>query len=263
MKTKDLLLIGMIAGTFSACSNQPVEPSSDVASPGAGMVIVKFSNSQQLKNVIASHRIVNYDGTDGYFVYDTTGGVGLNIAKDADSQFTFTAGEHDAFFDSTMNLPGTSPYIPLAKDYYLVDWKWQMLLPISATCNAPQPDGNDLRDMADNHCFLTDMPWEDLQTVCQRWDNPLDLSRVQIDEIRRVGFVSIDKYSGKAIGDQALYNDGITPVAVMICINNPDLFPDANYVSLIAQYDSIQNLYREELIRIINNNKLDQICVKK
>ena len=278
MKTKIAYLICMVVGIFSSCQNQPetpteqnqpgvptdeYQPGTGVVSPGANVAIVKFSNPQQLNNVIVSHRLIDYYGIDGYFVYDTTGSVGLNIAENIDTQYTFTTGEHDVYLEDFLSLPGTSPYIPLADDYYLIDWKWQQLLPISATCNAPQPDGNDMREMADNHCFLTELPWSELETINQRWENPEELQPVQVAEIARVGYQSIDAYSERTLGNQELYNHGLSVVAVMTCIKYPEFYPQDDYVSLIAKYDSIQNLYKDELIHIINKNKLDQICVRK
>ena len=122
MKTKTTLAIGAIACVLCACGNKPNNNESSIL-PRASMCVVKFSDPQQALNVIASHEIIDYDGMNGCYIYDTTDSIGLNIIENRESMYSFTKGIHDECLEETMNILGTSPYIPLANGYFLIDWK--------------------------------------------------------------------------------------------------------------------------------------------
>ena len=263
MKTKAILALGAIVCILCACNNKPNNKETSIL-PGACMCVVKFPNSEQMLNVIASHEIIDYDGINGHYVYDTVDSVGLNIIAGRESQYSFTQGLHDGCLENEMTLPGSSPYIPLVNGYYLIDWKWQILLPLSATCDYPEAGGNDMREMADNHCFLTDKSWDDLTSVNQRWENSQELQPVHVDQIMRIGYASLDSYSGKELGLEEFYNTGLSAVAVLTYLQHPEFFPqDSDCQALIARYNNIQNICKDKLIQIIRANQLDRICVIK
>lgn len=281
MKTKLLLPICLSLVLFCACDNQPQDqPSTEIrtgdaaATPGAGMVIVKFANSKQLEYVVASNTIKKYDGPTGRYVYDENGSLGLNIADGTDTYLTFNSAEHSPFFENELQLLGTSPYIHLGMDYYLVDWKWQQLLPISATCNYPQPDRGDILDAIQNHCYLTNTKWKDLSAVSTRWAQSNNFPAILVREVYRLNIKAFEKYLGADTSGRpeflcynfSLYGDGLSVSNVMAYwFNryNSGCHPQNAYLDCIAYYDSLQNVYVNALTKIITQEKLDQIPLSR
>lgn len=278
MKTTHFSMLVATIMLMACSSNQQpsltIRTGEAISSPGAGMVIVKFADSKQSNYVIASHPIKKYDGIAGCYVYDEEGPLGLNIAYNSDSYLTFNTAEHAPFFENRLQLLGSSPYISLGKDYYLIDWKWQQLLPISATCNYPQPDRGDLLDMAQNHCYLTNVRWKNLKSLSTQWSQSDNLPAVRIQEIYRLNIRDLEKYLSNTPIDHrdflcynnSLYSDGLSVINVMsywMNRNNSSCHSQDAYLDCIDYYDYLQNIYVQELKQIISQGKLDQIPLSR
>lgn len=278
MKTKlQMLLLAAVSVMIIACSPKE-QPSSEiltgVSTPGAGLVIIKFADSGQLDYVIASHQLREYNGLIGSFVYDESGSMGLNISDSIDSNYTLNAWVAP-FLESELHMSGASPYVRLQDDYYLVDWKWQPLLPISATCNYPQPDGNDILDAVKNHSFLTNVKWKNLNSLTTRWDQPNNFTPIQVKEIYRLNIKALEQFIGTHNdGDptaflcynKGLYSDGLSVSNVITYWNNRShsgCHAENAYLDCIAHYDSLQNVYAERLRQIIKEGALQELFGEK
>lgn len=243
-------------------------------SPGAGMVIIKFANPQQLNYVVASHALERYDGFSGCYLYDESGSLGLNIVDGRDDFLTFNPTEHTPFFENVLKLLGTSPYISLGNDYYLIDWKWQQLLPISATCNYPQPDRGDIMDAILNHCFLTSTKWKDLKSVSTRFPQSNSYSPILVSEVYRLNIKAFEKHLGVDTSNRSdflcynysLYSEGLSVVNVMsywVNGSSSDCHSQDAYKDCIEYYDRLQNMYVKELTQIIAQGKLNKIPLSR
>lgn len=264
---KNSLFFAMSIVVFlcSSCKkNEPIQPS-----PGARMVIIKFNHPEQLNKVIVQHPIKKINGTNGYFEYDEKIGLSLNVLAEP------YVGKHNyslkpsvvRWMEEEMLLTGSSPYIPLTDDYYMVDWKWHDLLPVSAFGDVlASAYSNPFEDHLIRHCFLTDINWADLKDLNATYDNSAQsLEKV---ETKRILFRAIDqlysdikKVDPYVCWNMSLYYNGLNVKnAYMYYLYGAcDADSGKNYRTYINYCDSLQGVYQKRLIEIINKRQLNKV----
>lgn len=242
--------------------NDPSSTNGDM--PSARMMIVKFSNPEQKDKVLAGHPIIEYDGNDGQYLYAEDSVLTLCV-----NNVTFRMTEDmAAFIEEYLPILGSSPYIYLADDYFLVDWKWQDILPLSALTNYANVNAH--HDQMDEHIkyhiFTTDTKWTELSDFSQTWDNAQYKTIAQVDEVQCIAFEKVDKlYDDVKEGDpyvcynMSLYNSGLSLInAWRYYSGSGTVFcnPEGRYLEYLSYCDSMQNVYRARLIHMIENNQL-------
>ena len=260
--------LAILCVAFSSCTQHNNEiidveyPDGDM--PLAMMMVVRFSNPDQKDNVIAGHPIKKYDGNDGQYIYqeDTVLTLCVNNMK-----FVMTE-EMATFIEDNMPILGLSPYLYLTDDYYLVDWKWQDILPLSALTNYANVNAH--HDQMDEHIkyhiFTTDTKWTELTDFSQTWDNSLYTTIAQVEEVQRIAFEKIDQlYDDVKKEDQyvcynmSLYNSGLSLINAWTYYKNEGVRscnPEGRYLEYLSYCDSMQNVYRARLTEMINKGQI-------
>lgn len=238
--------------------------------PTSKMMIVKFANSTQKDKVILGHPIKRYNGMEGKFEYIENGGLMLNCQPSLEVVGFYALSFDMVHFEELeMDIQGTSPYIALTQDYYLVDWQWQQLLPLSALTNyaAEIGDYHHLYDhIMEHHLFTTYMDWSELSDLTKRWDNSLFIQPVQVAEIWCIRFQDIDRlYNDVKESDpyvcynKTLYNEGLSVVNAYQYYLYGSCVPSRTYRTYIDYCNRLQDVYKERLIEIIENGQLETI----
>lgn len=223
---------------------------------GEVMVLAKFYNPGQEKKVIVQHPIKEYDGGEGCYIYYENSGLRLNNSP------------VPSWVDTTLRILGTTPYIPLADGFYLIDWKWQQYMPLWACSDSYKngyhdPYSEHIRD----HVFMTDINWTDLNALSIQLDNSKYSQHVKGIELVRVYYYTIDQLYDDFHWNfpiscwEDLYCGGLSSIAVEMYIHGAcNSLEGHTYQKYIHDSDSLQNIYRQRLIEIINNGQLQEIA---
>lgn len=224
--------------------------------PGEVMVLVKFYNPRQEEKVIVQHPIKEYDGGEGCYIYYENSGLRLNNSP------------VPSWVDTTLYILGTSPYIPLTDGYYLIDWKWQEYMPLWACSDSYKngyhdPYSEHIRD----HIFMTDINWTDLNNLSIKLDNSKYTQRVKGVEVIRVDYYTFDQLYNDIHWDfpvscwMSIYCGGLSSKAISMYIHGAcDFLEGHTYQEYIHDCDSLQDVYRQRLIEVINNGQLQEIA---
>lgn len=235
---------------------------------GAYMMIVKFADKGQVQNVIVGHPIKGYNGIWGYFEYIEDNGLSLNWSDNEISNDVLSREIVD-FLTKETSIIGSSPYIPLYDDYYLIDWKWWQILPLSALTNVS--DNEQQAEHIKKHIFMTDIKWSDLTDLTQKWENSQFVRNVNIAEIYRVGFESLDRIYNRIQNQErdpylcynmSLYYYGLNIENAYLYYTYRETSKCHNenvYSGYIAYCDSVQDVYKQYLIDVIRKNQLQKI----
>lgn len=267
----EFVLLGIFM--ISCSTNTPVEkpdiPSivNGKVTPGAYMLIIKFEYSEQKNKVIVGHPIADYDDLDGQFMYIEDGGLILNVQEEPESFYSVPS-EMAQFLEEQTHLIGTSPYINLTDGYYLVDWKWQDIMPLSALTNYAFTNAhhNTLEEHIRDHIFLTDLDWSELTDLNQKWDNEQYTDPVSVEEVYRISFERVDclfdelkEDNPYACYSMTLYNHGLSARNAWVYYVNDgasECNPKGRYLTYLTYCDSLQEVYKKHLIEMIHNGQL-------
>ena len=223
-KFKRLWILPFFAFVLSACEHN-IPGTGDVFSvdPLLYLEIVKFSSPEYLNYVVAEK---DYSGDEEHLC--TIRGAGGSC--------------QELFL-------GSSPYIALPNDYYVVNWKWGSFL--------YQPTN-----------FLINVKWSDVKNRHQRWDYPsIVLTSHFIKEWGGPTYQEIDKYLNIA---PPAYIDSTRNARIPVDYIRPDWVygydsitevPDSllhEYMAGVKQLDSLQNVYIERISKIIEEGALDK-----
>ena len=266
-------LVALIGAFVIGCSNTaPVDNqeapdvNSEPSSLGC-MMIVKFSKPEQKSKVIVGHPIEGYDSMGGRFVYNEDGRLTFNIQEHPESNYSIPS-EVANFLEEQKHLTGTSPYIDLTDGYYLVDWKWQDIMPLSALtiyafANAYH---STLEEHIRDHIFSTDLDWTELTDLNQKWDNAQYTDPVSVEEVYRVTFEQVDRlYNELKESDpyvcynHSLYYGGLSIRNAWMYYyydGSSECNPQGRYLNYFSYCDSLQEVYKEHLIEMIHNGQL-------
>lgn len=264
---KNYLIVSIIVAGAILCTSCKKEDDPLVPTGWANMVLVKFNNPEQMSKLIVQHpfnRIVTTE--DGYtrMEYDENTGLYLNVAQEPAKLWA----------DKEMHIAGTSPYIPLTDGYYMVDWKWHKLHPLCTfSLSFESAYINPFEEHILHHCFITDIDWKDVHDVTEGYDNSRYAQHVSELETVRVTYRAIDQlYNDLKKGDpyvcynRSLYSDGLDIVnAYAYYVNgNCSCDPDSTktYSTYIAYCDSLQAVYQQRLIKIIEKRQLNKVELK-
>lgn len=290
MKKYNLLGIIIFGLLFSACDqpNVPIDDNSSVdttttilsadtiiigtgnedprgictSGPGKVMVLVKFYNQGQENKVIVQHPIKEWDGIEGKYVYCENSGLYFN---------NITDGLHltdISYVDSVLHLAGTSPYIPLTNGYFLIDWKWQQFMPLWACSDSwENAYHNPYAEHICNHIFMTDVHWTDLTDITTKYETSKYTQHIKGIELVRVDYYTLDAiYNDVKENDPyvcynySLYCDGLSILNMGMYLKYGDCASiGRTYLTYIAYCDSLQDVYQQRLIEIINNGKLKEV----
>ena len=241
------------------------ESGAEAPGPYAYLTIVKFYNEGQEKKVIVQHPIKKYNGIDGKYEYYENTDLYLNILP---KQYTWENGcgldpTLVNWADEEMGIAGTSPYISLTDGYYLIDWKWHQLFPVSALTD----DNRQLSEHIRNHVFMTDMDWNNLNTLTDRFDASRYTQHLKGIEIIRVWAKELTCLFNDTKNDPYVcwnmsiyYNNGM-------CYENAHMYyqygdcaqSGKTHQTYVAFCDSLQSVYKNYLIELINNGQLKTI----
>ena len=241
---------------------------SGVAAPGpdAALTIVKFYNPGMTEKVIVQHPIKRYDGINGQFDYDENIGLFLNVLPEGYTSNNNSSLSRDLvkWADSQMDIAGTSPYVPLADDYYLIDWKWHQLMPLSAIAEDSEKN---YAEHIHNHVFISDTEWKSLKDLTSGFEGSYNIQPIKGIEIIRVCpkelacyFHDVDRDPYVCWNMSIYFYDGM-------CLDNAymyylygDCSPyERSYLTYISYCDSLQSVYQQHLTELINNGQIKQL----
>ena len=269
-KTFYLVIAFVCCSFFTICCEREQsnsEPAGEAnppseANPPAVFVIVKFDNPEQVKNIIVQHPIKGFNSAGyGCYEYDENMGLYLNILKyPYHHNYSMDSLVLD-WLEKEMHIAETSPYIPLSKGYYMIDWKWQQLLPVSASPMSLfygiYPDFYAIH--IQNHVFIIDKNWDECRDLATNFDSinaehlkDVDITRVFFDKIDTTGelnpYTHFYRYQ---------YQDNVM-FAYLLC-RDRDKYGADTYIKYIHYYDSLQAVYQQRLIEIIAKDQLKEI----
>ena len=233
--------------------------------PAKHMIIVKFYNLRQENKVIVQHPFKRQN----YEYYEDIG-LFLNISPKQDDNNGGLDMELVYWIEQKMHLTGTSPYIPLTNGYYLIDWKWYQLMPFCAIeATLPGAAYDYYANHILNHCFMTDINWCDLKDLAAGYPNSLYTQPVRGIEIVRADYITIDQLYNDLKKEENdpylcynkyLYCDGLSVVNAAMYYKYGDCSNRGKtYLTYISYCDSLQSVYQQRLIDIINNGQLKEI----
>ncbi len=274
MKTKSLLWIIAMCMVFIGCErkNQPEEnhkekDTTDTSvvpepcGPYALMTIVKFDDPELLNKIIAQHQIVGWDDVLEIPKYDEE--------KDLSLNFYEIWPDVVPFVEEKMSVSGISPYIPLTDGYYMIDWKWHQFMPLSALC---LQNTDAYLEHLNEHIFLTDIDWKDMVSMTAEYDRSKYTQHIEGMEIKRIVYMYLDMLyddikpaSGgpyySCYGDGIYYYNGMCAnTAYEFSLYGPCSYhPDETYQGYISYCDSLQNIYQQRMIKIIETGQLSKV----
>lgn len=260
----DTIIIGTdnAPGEFSCDGN---EIGNEASGSHAYLTIVKFYNPGQEKKIIVQHPIKKYNGLDGEFEYYENTDLYLNILP---RQYSWDNGcgldpALANWADEEMHIAGTTPYISLTDGYYLIDWKWHQLFPVSALTD----DNRQLSKHIRNHVFMTDIDWHNLTILTEGFDashytqhlKGIEIIRVWSQELACL-FNDTHKDPYVCWNMSIYYENGM-------CFENAYMYyqygdcaqSGKTHRTYMAFCDSLQSVYRNYLIELINNGQLKTI----
>lgn len=274
---KKLFLLIITVFVLSSCQRTISDPTHEnndepdaALYDGKMMMVVKFGDSEQVNNVILGHQIIGYFYGDSALAYIEDSGLSLNIQRPSsnpmDNLNSCSIGFVN-FLDTLLHIRNHSPFIPLANDYYLVEWRWTELLPLSVRLDYLTKE--DVNDRISNHLFITDIPWSELDNLTQIWDNAQYTDHVDITEVWLVKYKAIDVYFKEIkttypflFFNWTLYSGGLSASAIFqyyVYRDNPGLYSPDAYMDFIAYCDNLQNAYKLHLIDLIQSGKLNNV----
>ena len=236
--------------------------------PFANIVLLHFENSSQLNNVIVQHPIKEYDGINGCCVYDTTSGLFLNVLQAPYEHDLSLTPDVTSWLDQKMHIVGKSPYIHLYGDYYMIDWKWQQLMPLSALSKAWKNALHDpFSEHISEHVFMTDISWNDMNDLMAGYETSEFTKHLKDIEIVRVDYFKLDQlyndvkeYDPYVCYNLSLYHDGLSIVNAYMYYTYGDCSPARRtYLTYMDYCDSLQSVYQGRLVELIRNGKLKEI----
>ena len=260
----DSIIIGTdnIPGEFICEGNENGE---EAPGPNAYLTIVKFFNPEQEKKVIVQHPVKKYNGLDGEFEYYENTDLYFNVLP---KQYTWDNGcgldpTLVNWADEEMHISGTSPYIPLSKGYYLIDWKWHQLFPVSALAD----DKRQLSEHIRNHVFMTDIDWNNLAVLTEGFDASRYTQHLKGIEIIHVWPQELECFFNDTHKDPYVCWNMSIYYSEGMCLNNAymyyrygDCSPyGRTYHDVIHFCDSLQSVYQNHLIELINNGQFKTI----
>lgn len=268
-----VLMSAVIAGCDNITINRPIieEPtledldfsSCDHGGSGCPMGVplhvLKFENPEDAQKVLVGY---NTSGRTGVFPPHYTynqHALGLYLPaydKENNKFFRQEKSPYSDYLEDVLQICGTSPFIALTNDYYLVDWRWLDILPC---CN--------IYDFmfCNDFCFVAEEQWTELTTLLNTW-RPSQVSDVHITEMYRVPFHFIDLYRvGRDMeiyfgNYNSLYNKGLCSLVTWQEYFTPDEGCPWNHEDLVNMMDSLTNVYREVLVQAIEHNDLNKIA---
>ena len=268
MKKSYYLLVALLCCSFFTIScereqpqSEPTKPTGE-ANPSAVFVVVNFANPEQANKIIVQHPIKGfYSSGYGCYEYDENMGLYLNMLK-----YPY---RHNYSMDSLVldwlenetHLAGTSPYIPLSKGYYMIDWKWQQLLPIAAGSislyNGSYPDFYSIH--IQEHVFVTDKNWDECHDLKTKFESinaehlkDVDITRVLYDKVDTTGEVNPYTHFYRY-----QYQDHV--MFAYSLFRDRDMYGVDEYKNYINHCDSLHAIYHDILIELINNAILKEI----
>lgn len=131
---------------------------------------------------------------------------------------------------------GHSPYIPLPNEYYLVDWKWGDFFYMN---------------------FIINVNWLDVTDTQQKWVYPTGkINRNFYKELKKINRKIIDEYFGESYGDRNYFIPGLSWYHSLSDVPSEKL---DNFLKLVAVQDSLQEVYKERISKIIEEGALDDL----
>ena len=283
MKYRWLIWV-LLLGFLVSCSREmPIEESlSFRADTIARLMIVKFENANQLNYVIVQHPIKGFDtrfentAKTPWLYYesaDLTLNWNLPLLYSLRPMYSYED-NFMRYITNEIDLIKIPPYIPLIDNYYLINWKWWQIHPLSALTNSAS--GLELFQHINEHCFATDVQWTNLTDIAFQYDNDGMKNPVEINEIYRISYQNIDRWDNnynpqmdykKGVSLSEAYNiyDKFSRGALYVedgtSIDEYSQKAWADYIKYMKYGDSIQNCYQQRLIQIINDNMLDKLSV--
>lgn len=140
---------------------------------------------------------------------------------------------------------GSSPYIALSNDYYIIDWKWGDFI---------YPSTN----------FLINIKWPEVEARQQIWEYPsIYLTSHFVKEWAYVYYKSIDTYLNILSARNSDYImpewtvDGFGPKTLKGMTESEI----AEYMPKVSYQDSLQEVYAKRLSQIIQDGALNKVCM--
>jgi len=152
----------------------------------------------------------------------------------------------------------------LTDDYYLIDWRWMELMPLSGTTNIT-PHTADYYAHIRKHLFITETKWSALDDLFKEWDKDQVSPSINLSEIHHVSYESIDyNYLGCYDKDKwypypsVYYGGTYIPYAYLYYQQDKgsEKWRVGTFEGYCAFLDSVQNSYVQTLIEIIQNKQL-------
>ena len=264
-KTLLFSLISFACLLCISCKKNNLRPGDGI--PVARILMVKFQNPGQLDKVIVQHPFKGYNGTEGYYEYDENTGLYLNVIPERytnEHEYGLEQSITD-WIEQEMHLAGTTPYIPLSDGYYMIDWKWNQIMPLSALSSTlDNAYHNPFEEHIQKHCFLTDINWTDLKDLSAGYDITKYTQHANNIETIRVRFRAIDQlYNDVKQGDpyvcwnMSLYSEGLSVKNAYMYYKYGDCDSTSGktYRTYIDYCDSLQAVYQQRLIELINKGQ--------
>ena len=270
MKKGYYLLVALLCCSFFIISCEREHPQggsmNDYDSPPAVLTIVKFANREDTSFVIVQHPIIRRRNSDGYMEYEENIGLFLNVTVE-DSVGCGMTSETAAWVDTALHISRTSPYIPLIDDYYLISWKWHQLCPLSAIAEVwNQNSHNYLAEHLSKHCFWTNIKWVDFDDFFTPLSSSLYTQTVQNVEIIRVSVPALARMYHRDADPFHYFNYSIYTFdgmcwqnAYAYYANQEEYALNQTYHDYINYCDSLQVVYHDRLVELINNGKLKEV----
>lgn len=269
MHTADTIIIGTGDAPREFLCNSGNHGLDSAPGADACLTIVRFYNQEQANKVIVQHPIKRYNGVEGLFEYYENMNLYLNILPSGFPRDVACGLAVDLvnWADTEMHIAGTSPYVPLVDNYYLIDWKWHQLHPLSTIANSSaNAYHNPLTEHICNHVFATDMDWQDLNGLTDRADaqsaqpiKGLEIIRVLPLELACY-FNDVDSDPYVCWNMSIYYDNGM-------CLDNAYLYyaygdcldSGKSHLTYIAYCDSLQSVYQQRLIELIRNGQIKKV----
>lgn len=273
MKKSYYLLVALLCCSFFTISCEREQPQSGPTnaadSPPAVLTIVKFANQADTSYVILQHPIRRWK-SNGDYDYEENIGLFLNVTPNEFEEEGVGYGMNSktaAWVDTALHISRTSPYIPLTDNYYLINWKWHQLCPLSAVAEVwNQNSHNYLADHLSKHCFWTDIKWADFDDFFTPLSSSLYPQTVQNVEIIRISVPALAQMYHRDADSFLYFNYSIYTYDGMCWQNAYAYYANQEVYTLHQTYhdyinycDSLQVIYHDRLVELINNGKLKEV----
>lgn len=221
------------------------------------IVLIKFSDTTQLDYVMVSKQLKEEYGLLEYEQIKHRYGI---LTNDFDFYGMDSLNEISDFsvLEKYLHLTKSSPYVKLAKDYVMIDWRWIGIFPTKMF------RVNKIYEIFNNEMNVLPLKWQDLNDVFTKWEPTIEYTPPRIASYYICPYFKLDAYRGE-VSPNIGYDNGHGQMSselgmsALLAMRTYNALGEEALARFVIDADSIMNRYKETIIEALDKNELSRI----